>query len=140
MTATIKKLLNSQNLSLNDVATISNVPLTTLRSSITKPIEKWSIRVLNAFAKSLDKPAGDLLNMLEQKEYSLEIDNKNQTIQGVFIRDKFVFQEMRGVIEASHLEGFNPTAKDIEDIRNSVMNPDPQEVERIDKIWGGDNE
>lgn len=140
MTATIKKLLNSQNLSLNDVATISNVPLTTLRSSITKPIEKWSIRVLNAFAKSLDTPAGDLLNMLEQKEYSLEIDNKNQTIQGVFIRDKFVFQEMRGVIEASHLEGFNPTAKDIEDIRNSVMNPDPQEVERIDKIWGGDNE
>lgn len=65
--------------------------MTTLRSSITKPIEKWSIRVLNAFAKSLDKSAGDLLNILEPKEYSFEIDNDNQTIQGVFIRDKYIF-------------------------------------------------
>lgn len=75
--------------------------------------------------------------MLEQ-EHSLEIDNENQTIQGIFIKDKYIFQEMRGVIEASHLEGFNPTVKDIEDIRDAVMNPDPQEVERIEKIWNGD--
>lgn len=76
--------------------------------------------------------------MLEQ-EYSLEIDNENQTIQGVFIRDKYIFKEMRGVIEASHLEGFNPTAKDIENIRDAVINPDPQEAERIEKIWSSDN-
>lgn len=140
MTTTIKKLLNSQNISIADVAAISNVPVTTLRSSITKPIETWSIRVLNAFAKALNESAGDLLNKLEQKEYSLEIDNKNQTIQDVFIRDKYIFQEMRGVIEASHLEGFNPTSKDIEDIQDAVMNPDQQEVERIEKIWSGDYE
>lgn len=77
--------------------------------------------------------------MLEQ-EHSLEIDNDNQTIQGIFIKDKYFFQEMRGIIEASHLEGFNPTPKDIEDIRDAVMNPDPQEVERIEKIWTSNNE
>lgn len=135
MTATIKKLLNSQNISLNDVTTISNVPLTTLRSSITKPIEKWSIRVLNAFAKSLDIPAGDLLNMLEQKEYSLEIDNKNQTIKGVFIADKETFQQMRAVIEANHLEGWNPTADDVQDLLNSANNPDPAMIKRFTEIW-----
>lgn len=47
---------------------------------------------------------------------------------------------MRGVIKASHLEGFNPTSKDIEGIRDAAMKPDPQEVERIKKIWNADNE
>ncbi len=72
--------------------------------------------------------------MLEQ-EYSLEIDNENQTIQGVFIRDKFLFQEMRGVIEASHLEGWNPTEDDVQNILNSVNNPDPAMTKRFKEIW-----
>lgn len=76
--------------------------------------------------------------MLEQ-EYSLEIDNENQTIQGVFISDKFLFQEMRGVIEASHLEGWNPTADDVQDILNSANNPDPAMIKRFKEIWNSDN-
>ncbi|MCT6892417.1 MAG: helix-turn-helix transcriptional regulator, partial [Lactobacillus sp.] len=65
MSATIVKLLESKNMSVTKVSEISNVPLSTLRNAIVKPIETWSIRVLNAFAIGLGERPGDLLNILE---------------------------------------------------------------------------
>ncbi|MCO6529779.1 helix-turn-helix domain-containing protein, partial [Lactobacillus sp.] len=62
MSATIVKLLESKNMSVTKVSEISKVPLSTLRNAIVKPIETWSIRVLNAFAIGLGEKPGDLLN------------------------------------------------------------------------------
>ena len=72
---------------------------------VAKPIETWSVRVLNAFASGLNERAGDLLNMLQSKEYKLDINDEKQTIQGVYVSDKAMYLELRGVIVASHLEG-----------------------------------
>lgn len=140
MNAAVSKLLNNANLTIRDISKKTNVPTTTLSNALNKPIESWSIRVLNAIAAGLDKRPGDLLNMLQPTAYTLDINDENQSIQGVVIPDRFMYQQIRGVIEASHLEGWNPEKSDIEYILDSVINPDPRELKRIDEIWGKDNE
>ena len=140
MSATITKLLNSKHVSVREVAEKSHVSESTLRKAIARPIESWSIRILDAFAAGLDKRAGDLLNMLKPQSYNLEIDDETQTIQGVFIPDKEMYFEIRGVVEASHLEGWNPTKEDIQAVLDGVVNPDPEEVKEIAAIWNSNNE
>ena len=73
--------------------------------------------------------------MLQSKEYKLDINDEKQTIQGVYVSDKAMYLELRGVIEASHLEGWNPIKKDIESVLDGVLNPDPEEVKEIMEIW-----
>ena len=140
MATTINRLLKSKNISIVEVAEKSAVSASTLRKAATKPLENWSVRVLNAFATGLNERAGDLLNMLQPKEYKLDINDKNQTIQGVYVSDKAMYLELRGVIEASHLEGWNPTKKDVEFVLDGVLNPDPEEVKEIMGIWEDSDE
>lgn len=140
MSATIVKLLKSKNISVAKVAEASNVPLSTLRNSIVKPIETWSIRVLNAFAIALKEKPGDLLNMLETQPYILDINDETQTIQGVFIANKEIYQQIRTVVEVNHLEGWNPTESDIQELLDEAIQPDPVVAERFEEIWGQDNE
>ena len=135
MSATIVKLLESKNMSVTKVSEISNVPLSTLRNAIVKPIETWSIRVLNAFAIGLGERPGDLLNALEAQPYILDINDETQTIQGVFIADKETYQQIRTVVEVNHLEGWNPTKSDIQELLDEAINPNPQVAERFEKIW-----
>lgn len=140
MSATIVKLLKSKNISVAKVAEASNVPLSTLRNSIVKPIETWSIRVLNAFAIALKEKPGDLLNMLEAQPYILDINDETQTIQGVFIANKEIYQQIRTVVEVNHLEGWNPTESDIQELFDEAILPDPAVAERFEEIWGKNNE
>ena len=135
MSATIVKLLESKNMSVTKVSEISNVPLSTLRNAIVKPIETWSIRVLNAFAIGLGERPGDLLNALEAQLYILDINDETQTIQGVFIADKETYQQIRTVVEVNHLEGWNPTKSGIQELLDGAINPNPQVAERFEKIW-----
>ena len=135
MSATIVKLLESKNMSVTKVSEISKVPLSTLRNAIVKPIETWSIRVLNAFAIGLGERPGDLLNVLEAQPYILDINDDTQTIQGVFIADKETYQQIRTVVEVNHLEGWNPAKSDIQELLDEAINPDPQVAERFEKIW-----
>lgn len=140
METAISRLLKSRNISIVDVAKKSAVSASTLRKAAVRPLETWSVRVLNAFATGLNERAGDLLNMLQPKEYKLDINDEKQTIQGVYVSDKAMYLELRGVIEASHLEGWNPTKKDIESVLDGVLNPDPEEVKEIMEIWEGSDE
>lgn len=135
MSATIVKLLESKNMSVTKVSEISNVPLSTLRNAIVKPIETWSIRVLNAFAIGLGERPGDLLNVLEAQPYILDINDETQTIQGVFIADKETYQQIRTVVEVNHLEGWNPTKPDIQELLDEAINPDPQVAKRFEEVW-----
>ncbi|MBI0121321.1 helix-turn-helix domain-containing protein [Lactobacillus sp. M0398] len=140
METAISRLLKSRNINIVDVAKKSAVSASTLRKAAVRPLETWSVRVLNAFATGLNERAGDLLNMLQPKEYKLDINDEKQTIQGVYVSDKAMYLELRGVIEASHLEGWNPTKKDIESVLDGVLNPDPEEVKEIMEIWEGSDE
>ena len=46
----------------------------------------------------------------------LRINNQRQTIQGVPIANKQLFLNIRTVVEAEHLEGWNPTQDNIRDL------------------------
>ena len=46
----------------------------------------------------------------------LMIDNDKQTIQGVPIIGRKLFLNIRTVVEAEHLEGWNPAPNDIRDL------------------------
>ena len=73
--------------------------------NVAKPIKTWSVRVLNAFAIYLNERAGDLLNMLQSKEYKLDINGEKQTIQGVYGSDKAMYHNLRGVKEIMEIWG-----------------------------------
>lgn len=68
--------------------------------------------------------------------YELEINNKEQTIQGVYIPDKGLFQQVRFVVESEHLEGWNPKTKDIKYLLNTLNHPDSELDDEIDKLFG----
>ena len=78
--------------------------------------------------------------MLQSKEYKLDINDEKQTIQGVYVSDKAMYLELRGVIVASHLEGQDSIKKDVESVSDGVLNPDPEEVKEIMEIWQGSDE
>lgn len=136
MATVIMNLLAQDNLTLNDVSKISNVPLSTLSNAAKKPIESWSIRVLNAFAKGLSKKSSDLLDILQPNNYSLEINDNRQTIQGYYIPNKQEYFNLRTVVEAEHLEGWNPTKKDIEYIYHEITNPKPEYLKEYHELFG----
>lgn len=46
----------------------------------------------------------------------LEINSDKQTIQGVLIANTSDFLNLRAILQAEHLEGFNPTKEDVEEI------------------------
>ena len=46
----------------------------------------------------------------------LEINSDKQTIQGVLIANTSDFLSLRAILQAEHLEGFNPTKEDVEEI------------------------
>jgi hypothetical protein len=129
-------LLNNQNISVREVSEISKVPFSTLNNAMKKPIETWSIRVLNAFALALNQAPSKLLEILQPNGYELRIDNDAQTIQGVYIPDKVLFTQIRFVVENQHLEGWKPDKKDIEYLLDRAYNPDPELDDAIDKLVG----
>lgn len=136
MATVISNLLKENKLSIYDVAKISGVPKSTLANSIKKPIESWSIRVLNAFAEGLRKQPSQLLDILQPSNYILKINDKEQTIQGVYISDKETYQQIKFVVQMEHLEGWNPTSDDIKYLLHNANHPDPEIDDQLDDIFG----
>lgn len=132
MPTVILGLLQNANLSMKEVSKRSNVPFSTLNNASKKPIETWSIRVLNAFAKGLKIKPSELLEKLQPSTYTLDIDDKKQSIQGVYIPDIENYYAIRTVVEAEHLEGWNPTTTDIKYLSKQAVDPDPEIVRDVE--------
>ena len=47
-----------------------------------------------------------------------------------------MYNNIRTAVEVEHLEGWNPTKKDIKYLLDSAINPDPKLTQRYDKIFG----
>lgn len=61
----------------------------------------------------------------------LEINSKQQTIQGVPLANTSNFLSLRAILQAEHLEGFNPTKEDVEEI----IKKSKQEDEEFDRLY-----
>lgn len=70
----------------------------------------------------------------------LEINNDRQTIQGVLIANTSDFLSLRAIIQAEHLEGFNPTKKDVEEIIKKSKQSDKDFDRLYRKLFGKSGE
>lgn len=61
----------------------------------------------------------------------LEINSKQQTIQGVPLANTSNFLSLRAILQAEHLEGFNPTKEDVEEI----IKKSKQEDKDFDRLY-----
>jgi transcriptional regulator with XRE-family HTH domain len=135
---TIQEILQKNNLTQSDVAKMSGISLATINQAIKKPVSSWSVRILNAIAGALHQSPGKLLDRLQKNQYTLEIDNQRQTIQGVHINDRTSFQQLRFVVQNNVLEGWEPTTEDILFLVDSGEHPDPQLEKEYEEIFGKD--
>lgn len=78
----------------------------------------------------------NIMKISNIEEYKLEINNKEQIIQGIYILGKEVYQQIRFVVEMEHLEGWNPTRNDIQYLLDTVKHPNPKLDVEIDKLFG----
>lgn len=136
----ILNLLDNQNLSLKKVSEISGVPFSTLNNAAKKPIENWSIRVLNAFAMGLGETPAKLLDFLQPNNYQLVINDDKQTIQNVYIPNQNIYYNIRAVVEAEHLEGWNPTKQDIQYLLDQANHPDPDLMREYQSLFGDNHD
>ena len=65
----------------------------------------------------------------------LVIDNDKQIIQGVFIENTSDFLNLRAILQAEHLEGFNPTKQDVEEIILKSQQKDPEFDQLYKKLF-----
>lgn len=124
MSTLIMDLLNNNDLTIDDIAEVSGFSQSVLQEATKKPVEEWSIKVLNAFAKGLRKEPSELLDILQLDEYSLEIDDEAQTIQDVHIADKHTFLDIKHKIEMQYEEGWKPEKDDVEYLLSIADNSD----------------
>lgn len=60
------------------------------------------------------------VNKMSDKE-QLEIDDQKQIIQGIRVFSPSIYKKIRFVVQNNHLEGWNPTKKEINDlVRNKT--------------------
>lgn len=74
--------------------------------------------------------------MTEANRSILKFNDQDQKIQDVYIADPTTYQNIKFVVKMEHLEGWNPTAKDIEYLLDQANNPDSKLDDLIDKEFG----
>lgn len=82
---------------------------------------------------------GDLLELLDPV-YSLKINDSNQMIQGIYIEDPEIYEQVRFVIESEHLEGWQPDEEDVLRLLDEAINPSSELQTEINQIWGEEDE
>ena len=102
-------------------------------------IRDRSSAILSALSSSLNMRPGDLLELLDPV-YSLKINDTNQMIQGIYIEDPEMYEQIRFVVESEHLEGWQPDEEDILMLLDEAINPSKEIKSEIDRIWGEENE
>ncbi|WP_279036167.1 hypothetical protein [Lactobacillus intestinalis] len=132
MSTIILRLLHNANISIEEISKKSHIPLDALVNATEEPIEFWTIRELNAFAESLKIKPSELLEELQPSTYILDINDNTQTIQGVNISNLESYYAIRAVVEAEHLEGWNPVAADITYLNNQFVNPDSEFIKDVE--------
>lgn len=140
MAITIQNYLNKNNLSISQISRQTGIGVSTLATAFKKPVENWTIKILNAVAQAAGERPSTLLDKLQDDSYKLEIDNKEQTIQGIKISNSDKFQTVRFAVEANYFEGWKPSKEDIKFLCDYYDNPSPEDQADFNTIWNDNNE
>lgn len=139
MLSRISILLTNHHLTLSEISKSNHISEQELRLAINQKPDDWSARTLLALANSLKIKPGELLELLAPT-YKLMIDDDNQLLQGIYIEDPEMYEQVRFVVESEHLEGWEPEEKDILALVDEAINPSPKIQKEISKVWGEKNE
>lgn len=139
MLSKISILLTNHQLTLKDIFQNQHLAEQDLRKALDENPDNWSSSVLSALSSSLNMRPGDLLELLDPV-YSLKINDHSQMIQGIYIEDPEIYEQIRFVVESEHLEGWQPDEEDILRLLDEALNPSPTFQTEISQIWGGEDD
>lgn len=139
MLSKISILLTNHHLTLKDISQSNSLMENDLEEALNENPDNWSSAILSALSSSLNMRPGDLLELLDPV-YSLKINDTNQMIQGIYIEDPEMYEQIRFVVESEHLEGWQPDEEDILMLLDEAINPSKEIKSEIDRIWGEENE
>lgn len=139
MLSKISILLTNHHLTLKDISQSNSLMEKDLGEALNENPDNWSSAILSALSSSLNMRPGDLLELLDPV-YSLKINDTNQMIQGIYIEDPEMYEQIRFVVESEHLEGWQPDEEDILMLLDEAINPSKEIKSEIDRIWGEENE
>ncbi|QTQ40509.1 helix-turn-helix domain-containing protein [Lactobacillus taiwanensis] len=139
MLSKISILLTNHQLTLKDISQKNDLREQDLENAFHENPNNWSSSVLSALSSSLNMRPGDLLELLDPV-YSLKINDSNQMIQGIYIEDPEIYEQVRFVIESEHLEGWQPDEEDVLRLLDEAINPSNELQTEINQIWGEEDE
>lgn len=139
MLSKISILLTNHQLTLKDISQTQNLAEQDLKKALNENPDDWSSSVLSAFSSSLKMRPGDLLELLDPV-YALKINDHHQMIQGIYIEDPEIYEQIRFVVESEHLEGWQPDEEDILRLLDEALNPSAELQAEIDQIWGEEDD
>ena len=139
MLSKISILLTNHHLTLKDISQSNSLMEKDLEDALNENPDNWSSAILSSLSSSLNMRPGDLLELLDPV-YSLKINDTNQMIQGIYIEDPEMYEQIRFVVESEHLEGWQPDEEDILMLLDEAINPSKEIKSEIDRIWGEENE
>lgn len=134
MDATVRALLNENQLTLAQVAAKTKISVSTLSAAFKRPVDTWSVRVLRGLADVLMIDTDTLLNKIAPRKFELKVDREARTIQGVPIPAEY-FHDVYAAVRFNVMEGWRPTADDIRRVTDRVVHPDAIVDEEITNAW-----
>lgn len=140
MAITIKEYLKDNNKTLTDVAKNSGISKSTLSAAFRRPVENWTVKILNAISMTTNESPSSILAQLQDKPFSLQIDDDTQTIQGVRIPNYYDYALIRATVKISCMEGWKPTPNDIQELLYVAKTPQPELEKEFKEVFGEDNE
>lgn len=72
----------------------------------------------------------------EDGQLSLIIDDQSQSIQGVKIPDRAIYQNIEFVVKSNVMEGWQPTSADIEELKSFMETEHPKLEHQFKTIFG----
>lgn len=125
---------------MTDVSKSSGISMSTLSNAFSKPIESWSIKILNGLALTTFSDPGWVLSELQAKPFRYVVDREKQTIQGYYIPDPHDFWRIEAAVHNTVMEGYQPTKQDIAEIYERSLQPRPKLDKDYQEIFGDKNE
>ena len=98
MLSKISILLTNHHLTLKDISQSNSLMEKDLEDALNENPDNWSSAILSALSSSLNMRPGDLLELLDPV-YSLKINDTNQMIQGIYIEDPEMYEQIRFVAD-----------------------------------------
>lgn len=133
---TVNEIMTNYDTNLSDIAHKSGISKTTLSNAFKRPISTWTIRILNGVATAVNETPEKLLQLLQGDQYSLVINDQEQTIQGVKIPDSTTYQNIKFTVKSNVMEGWKPSRSDIEELKSFTATSHPELEQKFKDIFG----